>query len=76
MPPPPVVCPGCQAHAQHCQTPCWSPGRPEKTELLEASGLHTADLRGKDATIRGLLVHPGLSRRTDPMRRRVGGSRL
>lgn len=39
MPPPPVVCPGCQAHAQHARPHADGSGRPEKTELLEDSGL-------------------------------------
>lgn len=100
MPPPPVVCPGCQAHAQHARpharaqagrkrqsswkTRVWSePTRCscQAEQLWPASASaslpfthqHTADLRGKDATIRGLLVHPGLSWRTDPMWRGVGG---
>lgn len=86
MPPPPVVCPGCQAHAQHARphagaqagrkrqsawkTRAWSEPTPcpcQAEQLWPASASaslpftrrHTADLRGKDATIRGPLVHPG-----------------
>lgn len=86
MPPPPVVCPGCQAHAQHARphadaqagrkrqsswkTRAWSePTRCscQAEQLWPASASaslpftrrHTADLRGKDATIRGAVVHPG-----------------
>lgn len=88
MPPPPVVCPGCQAHAQHARPHAgaqagrkrqsswksllWSEPTPrwcQAEQLWPASARaslsytrrHTADLRRKDATIRGPLVHPGPS---------------
>lgn len=86
MPPPPVVCPGCQAHAQRARPhaaaqagrkrqsswktlawsePTWCSCQAEQLWPASASASlafacrHTADLRGKDATIRGALVHPG-----------------
>lgn len=100
MPPPPVVCPGCQAHAQHARphagaqagrkrqsswkTRAWTePTRCscQAEQLWPASASaslpftrrHTADLRGKDATIRGALVHPGRAGGQTPRGGRVGG---
>ncbi|KAK5913538.1 hypothetical protein CgunFtcFv8_008061 [Champsocephalus gunnari] len=95
MPPPPGVCPGCQAQARHARTHAGAQaGRKRQSSWKSAvrseptrrscqaeqlwpasasaslSSLYPTDLRGKDATIRGPLVHPGRARGETP----CGGS--